>query len=456
MRRKDIWTLGQEKKISRRYKEIPQGKSGLHAANLDCIIVGVKFRQSQADGFAELHERNPEQISAGLQGIVQPFIPSLTTGVLEQLARLKAEYLRLTCVEELVHRNAISTELAEELSGDHSIDLRLVAIKALSDRGVEISEQRAKEALVFKTIKYGLGGLLVGARDTDDTSKFDEYRRHVLSKRPLEELLALEEKDNPFNADALLMACRVYPRRTAILLRDLVEEGFKNRFERRLKGIFGLSPTVGAKLENQARRLKGFTCSGLTREALEILVEQGRQRDLALVREVVDREEVESSESVLEYFSRVGGWEDIERVMALKDKVGRQTSLLTAGAANNDSAKARTVVKIASVRIVDLLERVQSHPLLCHVIKAIGAKAFSRLSDDRVLLLLNAENEDVRKLTALRCLVTLPKARIAKLLQRYIQEEENRYYNVIHWLDLGSSMPRAYSREIARTELNNL
>ena len=437
-------------------EEIRQGKSGLHAANLDCTIVSVKFRQSQADGFEELHERNPEQISAGLQGVLQTLIPSLTTGVLEKLARLKAEYLRLTCIEELVHRNALSNELVEELSGDHSIDVRLVAIKALWNRGVEISEQRAKEALIFKTNKYGLGGLLAGAKDTDDTSKFDDYQRHVLSNKPLEELFALEEKDNPFGADALLMACRSYPRRTARLLRDLVEDGFKDRFERRLKGITGLAPTVGAKLESQARTLKEFTCNRLTRKALEILVEQGRQRDLTLVRDVVDREEVESSESVLEYFARFGGWEDIERVMALKDKVGRQTSLLTAGAANNDSAKARSLVKIASVRIVDLLERVQSHPLLCHVIKAVEAKAFSRLSDDRLLQLLNSENEDVRKLSALRCLITLRKARIAELLQRYIEEEEYRYYNVVHWLDLGSSMPRAYSRKIARAELNNL
>lgn len=437
-------------------QEVRQGKSGLQAANLDCIMVGVRFRQSQADGFADLKERNPEQISPGLQGMVQPMIPSLTTGELEQLARLKAEYLRLASIKELVHRNALGTQLAEELSGDHSIDVRLEAIKALTDQGVEISVERAKEALVFKTSKYGLGGLLAGAGDTEDTSKFDEYRRHVLSKRPLEELLALEEKDGPFEADALLIACRVYPRRTTKLLRDLVEDGFKERFERRLKGITGLSPTVGVKLEEQARRLKGFTCSGLTRKALEILVGQGRPRDLALVREVVDREEVESSEPVLEYFARFGGWDDIERVMALKDKVGGPTSLLTTDVPNNDGAKARAVVKIANQRIVDLLERIQSHPLLSGVIKAIGAKAFSRLSDDRVLLLLNAENEDVRKLMALRCLVTLRKARIAKLLQRYVQEEEYRYYNVIHWLDLGTSMPRAYSLKIARTELNNL
>lgn len=437
-------------------QEVRQGKLGLQAAKLDCIMVKIRFRQSQAGGFAALQERNPEYISEGLQDIVQPLIPRLTTGALEQLARLKAEYLRLASIRELVLRDALSTELAEELSGDQSIDVRLAAITALSDRGIEISEQRAKEALVFKTTKHGLGGLLGGVKDTDDTSKFDEYRRHVLSRKPFEELMALEEVDTPFGADALLMACRVYPRRTVKLLRDLVDDGFKDRFEKRLTGIIGLSPTGREKLSDQARTVKEFTCSRLTREALEILVGQGRRQDLALVREVVDREEVESSETVLEYFSRFGGWDDIERVMALKDNAGVSTTLITAGVANRDGAKARTIVKIANGRIVDLLERMQSHILLSGVIKAIGVKAFSRLSDDKVLLLLNAENEDVRKLTALRCLATLRKARIAKLLQRYIQEEEYRYYNVIHWLDLGTSMPKAYSLKIARTELRNL
>ena len=78
------------------------------------------------------------------------------------------------------------------------------------------------------------------------------------------------------------------------------------------------------------------------------------------------------------------------------------------------------------------------------------------LSEERVLLLLNTENDDVRKITALRCLETLPKSRITELLQKYTEVEEYRYYNVIHWLDLGSTMPRTYTREIARAELKNL
>ena len=81
---------------------------------------------------------------------------------------------------------------------------------------------------------------------------------------------------------------------------------------------------------------------------------------------------------------------------------------------------------------------------------------FVTLSEERVLLLLNSENDDVRKITALKCLETPPKSRVTKLLQRYTEGEEYRYYNVIHWLDLGSTMPRGYAREIARSEVKNL
>ena len=211
----------------------------MQAANLDCIVAGIKFRHSAVEGFRELNERDPEQISVELKSLLHDAIQGQTSGALEKLARQKADYLRLASISELNRRDSLSNELAEELSGDNSIEVRLEAIKALADKGKQISENQAKKALVFK--KSGLGKLLSGEKGIDDDSKFKDYQRHVLSKKSFDELLTTEEVSYPFDADALLMACRIFPKRTEETLRDLLKDGFRDRFEKRFAGSAILS-----------------------------------------------------------------------------------------------------------------------------------------------------------------------------------------------------------------------
>lgn len=437
-------------------QQIGEGKSGQQAANLDCIIVGIKFRNSETEGFRELNKRDPEQISVELQSTLQDAIQCQASDALERLAKRKADYLRLASIRELVRRDALSEDLAEELSGDNSIDVRLEAIKALADKGKHIPESRAKEALVFK--KSGLGDLLSGAKGTDDRSKFEDFRRYVLSKKSLDELLAMEEElDHPLDVDALLMACRVFPKQTENLLRSLLKDGFQGRFEKQMAGPVYLSSSQGTELAKKVRKLKGIICLGQTQEALDVLVTQMKQRDLSLVREVIDRQEIEVSGGVHQYLARFGSWDDMERMLKLGDKVKGGSTLLGADYTKTkvENSMAKALAKIGRVRFVDLLERLQSHALLHGVIKAVSGRVFIRLSDEKVLELMHVEDEDVRKVTALRCLQVLPKSRITRLLEKYMEEKE-QYYNAIHWLDLGSTMPRSYVQKIVRSELQKL
>ena len=76
--------------------------------------------------------------------------------------------------------------------------------------------------------------------------------------------------------------------------------------------------------------------------------------------------------------------------------------------------------------------------------------------DETVLKLLNDDDERVRKTAALRCIDTFPKSRLRKLLDVYIDQDEFRYYNVIHWLDLGVTMPGQFVRKIVQRELEGV
>ena len=436
-------------------QQIRDGASGQQSEILDCIIVGIKFRHSETEGFRELNERDPEHISVDLQTILQDAIQCQTSEALERLVKRKADYLRLASIKELVRRDALSEDLAEDLSRDNSVEVRLEAIKALADKGKHIPESRAKEALVIQ--KSGLGSILSGASGTDDDSKFEDYQRHVLSKKSLDELLAIEEKSFPFNADALLMACRVFPKQTEKLLRSLLKDGFQFRFEERMAGLVNLSSPKAAELVKDLQKIKGFSCLRHTQEALDILVTQIKQKDLNLVRETIDQQEIEVGSGVHQYLAECGTWDDIERILKLWDKIEGESTLLGANytKANVENSMAQALAKIGRVRFVDLLERLRSHALLHRVIKAVSDRVFMRLSDEKALELMYVDDEDVRKVTALRCLELLPKSRITRLLEKYM-EEQKRYYNVIHWLDLGVTMPKSYVQKIVRSELQNL
>ena len=434
-------------------QQLRERKSGQQGTNLDCLIVAIRLRCSQSAGFEELIGRNPEQISSELHQLLQGEFESLTFDVLETLARLKSDSIRLLSIKELVRRDALSQDLAEELSGDNSVDVRLEAIKALSRKGVQISESRAEDALVIERGKRGLLGLVSASGYSKDASKYDEYRRHLLESKSVNELLAIESESTPFDVDALLAACRMYPRKTEKLLRSGLRDGFEERFERRLEAAVSLSSPKGEELAKQVRSLKEFTCLGHTREALNVLTGQMKVRDIALVRKVMDRWEVESSKEVLAYFARFGTWEDVERILKLKAKAETQTTLLGGAQVRKDKGIGKALYASGKMRMVDLLDKIHSNEALSAVIEVSSRKVFAGLSDDILLKLMNSENDDVRKAAALKCLEVLSKTRVRKLFSRYMKGEEYRYYNVIHWLDLGASMPKSYVQKIVQREL---
>ena len=432
-------------------EEIRNGKSGIQAAELDCIIVATRFRSSRNDGLNELKERNPDQISASLMEILRDIVREVSSKILCELAKLKATDVRLVSIRELIRRNALSRTLAEELSGDNSMDVRLEAIKYLSDMTVPISESRAKAALTISR-----GGVLGGGNQGSDTTKFDDYQRHLLKKKSLSDLLELEEKGSPFHADALLTAFRKFPRKTAKRMRGLLNDGFEGRFEERLKDIERQASWSTPDFIKGARGIKEFCCLQQTRIALDILATQMKKQDLPLIREVADREEIEISEAILAYFSRFGSWEDVDRILKLKEKVGGGYTALGIARSRNDRMVGKTLFKVGNFRMVDLLGKVKQHNIKASVIGACTQRVISGLGDGKILELMNEENDLVRKITALKCLESFPKARVGKLLKLYTAGDKFRYYNVIHWLDLGGTMPRHFVKEVVRKELETI
>ena len=434
-------------------QEIRDVKTGAQASELDCIIINIKFRNSQNDGLMELKERDPEHVSDDLQEVLQIAVTSVSSEALHGLAKLKSVFVRLISFRELINRKALDQQLAEELSGDYSVDVRLEAIKALTGMKVSISEERAKYALTITATSSGLGSLTGATAPTNDTSRFDEYQRYLLKKKSLEELLELEKNGNPFSADALLAAFHNFPKETFNLLRALVKDGFETRFENRLKDYEIRKIPRWSILTKNARDLKNFCCQRQTQLALAILATQQKRKDLPLVREVIDQWEMEASNDVLRYLMRFGSWEDVERILKLKEQVHSGYKLLGTNQMRHDKLVGRALFRVGGTRMVDLLSRIESHTIKAGVIGACTQIGILGLGDNVVLKLMNDDDDQVRKMMVLRCLESFPKTRLGKLLDVYVNRDEYRYYNVIHWLDLGVTMPKQFVRKIVRSEL---
>jgi len=90
------------------------------------------------------------------------------------------------------------------------------------------------------------------------------------------------------------------------------------------------------------------------------------------------------------------------------------------------------------------------------VILKFTQRDMAKLGDGLLIEQLNSADDQLRKAVAIKCALALTQTRVNNLLERYIQQSGQRYYNSIHWLDLGASMARSVVKVVAKFELANL
>jgi len=88
--------------------------------------------------------------------------------------------------------------------------------------------------------------------------------------------------------------------------------------------------------------------------------------------------------------------------------------------------------------------------ILKKTIELCAESRFAKISQRVLLALFNHESDGVRKAAAVLAVRALPAKRIKSILREYVSSDKYRYYNVIHWLDLGASMSRDDARKVAR------
>jgi hypothetical protein len=76
------------------------------------------------------------------------------------------------------------------------------------------------------------------------------------------------------------------------------------------------------------------------------------------------------------------------------------------------------------------------------VVKSIGDGVFRGLSNELILKVLKSTDSQIRQTAALKAVVSLQKARIHKVLSKYMNSSDSYCYDVVHLLDLGTSLAR--------------
>lgn len=129
-------------------------------------------------------------------------------------------------------------------------------------------------------------------------------------------------------------------------------------------------------------------------------------------------------------------------------------SLLSIHRTSLPQQKASAIFALGKNRTADMLALDLDDSIRKSLAKLLPKKAVVELSDEILMRELNRNEDGYRIVFALRCAQSLSKSRITAVLNRYVDSEDHRYYNCIHWLDLGASLPQPLVKTIVEKMLS--
>ncbi|WP_245818905.1 hypothetical protein [Marivita hallyeonensis] len=413
-------------------------------------IVGILSKFSANEALKRLCDRDVDKVDDQIVEHLFESPRSLASETLKGCLGAKPDTVRLRSAQILFSRNELTPETATELLTDSSHEIRLAATEVLADLGQPLEEGTLKSVLTVRKNSIGFG--LFNQGETD-TRFLDAYRVNRLLKLTKNELCEKIEGAGPFVDRELSVLYRRFGSTTQDEMRANLSDGFKEHFERKIeeaKSAYGASNKVVSDSEKLGPYHRKVLCSA----TLSALCDLKKLDDLELVRMTVDQYEVDASENVLKYLSRFGNWQDIERVLNLGDYPSDRTGLLSISRTKLPRQKADAIYALGKMRIADMLDLDLDDQIRKNLLTVLPQKVFKELSDDILLRELERSHDECRIVFALRCVQSLSKSRIKTLLEKYVDSDEHRFYNSVHWLDLGAALPSATAKSVAERELS--
>jgi hypothetical protein len=406
-------------------------------------FIRINFRESREQAIHALYELQPTSISSTLLSALFSNEAALSSETLLNGVSHQNSAVRYIVVKLLRARNALPTNMAEQLLSDGDATVRREALEILIENGRAFSDADAKKILIKPAPNRGVGLFSFGASDFAGEASWALFRQQRLYSYSDKELEEVANEDPIFDQDPQFVLFNRQFKQRGEDLRKAVDDQYKIEFANWLLKM-AEKFAGNTDLIEKTRSLENIFRKELTRKGLDVICQKADPKDLGRVREAIKSGFVDYSSRDIEYFRRFGEWEDIPVIIdSLKlPETGRGGTLLSISDDSKYKTAAQAIYALGRSRLHEVLSMQAPGQLMSHLVVEISDKLFRNLSDPTITQLLRSEDESVRKNTALKCVRSLPKKRVAKLLADYISGDTTHYYNVIHWLDFGVSTPR--------------
>ena len=376
----------------------------------------------------------------------------LTTEQLRLGAKHRNAKVRLRSLHLLDDRGELTDTALFEFRDDSDAEVRFHALKISVDRGQVLSESDVKKILVKPIRRQGFGLLRVASGiDTQGEENLEEFeigQLRRLSQRVLSDRLGELQL---FDDRTYVALVDKYFSKWSENLRSNVDDRFASYFAERIERLAAsLGEGSSGETVKKAMELEDYHRKKLTRRGLSTLCDKGDESDLPRVRTELKSEYIETSIDDARFLGKFGGWSDISLLANSKLPVSG-TGILSITVDDELATEvARAAYRIGRSDVSRLFSLDLPDVVKTSLLSICPESAFKDVSDKVLFEMLNCKTDGIRKGASLLAVRSFPAKRIRMLLHEYVSADRYRYYNVIHWLDLGASMPRQTARSVAR------
>ena len=434
-------------------KEYDRSDYGTFGSAFECMVEILIRTGQQALARNLILESQFVSLAADtLQAVLDGFDELETSVLMLGLKHLNAR-VRLRALRILLERDSLDCTMAEQLSEDTDPLIRYEAIMTLQKFGRSFSKEEIKKNLVRHQTQHGtlLGQITIDGSDRSGEELFYQYQSESLRKHSETELTKMVEASMIYDDVAYFARAERFFANYARELRRNVDDMFEEYVKERIQGI---EITLGALIAGIDIG-EDFYRKELTRQGLDILCRACKREDLQRIRGNLQNCYAGPSKGDAEYLGKHGEWVDIS-LLANTDLLNFARDLPFMMVQEDFQNKVATAILGMGRRhsVSKLLSLEIPAIILKKIIELCAVSRFSKVSQDTLLELLHHESADVRRAASIKSVQALSVKRIKSILHDYTKRDEFRYYNVIHWLDLGASMSRAEAQKVASAATN--
>ena len=435
-------------------KEFERNDPQTSASSVEAIIA-ISSRTSAEDGAKAILNYQFEAISAtALESGLAAFDTHPNKDLLRALEH-RSRLVRRRAVNLLIDRDAFNVQLADRISADPDAELRLTAIDYLENCGQTRTLKQAEEILV-RPKQSGPLGL---SSDTDGERALAQYK-HERTRRRTDEELAIVVRDwGDGRDDAYFEAARrKLDSDSETILADIANEFSKTHAEYIESIRRAFAGTVSDDIIAQHFAPSGERMrKAWMQRATSLICEDNTGRFIDYIRQAVQSTFLDNPAPLFNYIGRHGNTSDIILISQVYEENSRRTPHLYLGLVANTSAQSagKAIASLAKANFTEVITSKIHSDVLAVAIENLPRSNFKDITDDFIFKCFKSESGAVRRSIALQCVSSLTKNKINGFVKE-VMSWSTRYYNVVHWLDLGNSLSRRQAQIVAKNSAHHL